>query len=273
MRLFNGLLLMGLSSALCLSMGMSGCRVDNGGNTGDLLDLSVSRSSLFYWGHSTFSVTSADGHVLLFDPYNPDQTGYPKYQVAPDVVLISHEHYDHNDTSWSIGSPQIVHGLDASGEVKDLDFTSGPFHVWTVPAKHWSDPANESYGNTAIFVVEVDGVRIVHLGDLGQTTLDANQLAGIGTPDFLMVPVGGGPTIDGQTAVNIVDQINPTYALPMHYRTAATIAPLSTQISTDQAFIDAFPTNPVTVSQNGITLNYSNAASGPVLLLMGYLPN
>jgi L-ascorbate metabolism protein UlaG (beta-lactamase superfamily) len=274
MRLIRMFALAGLCGVLCLTMGTSGCKIDGGNNTGDLLDLSASRSSLFYWGHSTFSVTSADGHVLLFDPYNPTQTGYPQYQVAPDVILISHEHYDHNDTSWSIGDPQIVHGLDASGEVRDLDFTSAPFHIWSVASKHYSDPADAANGNNTIFVVEVDGVRIVHLGDLGQTSLDATQLTAIGTPAFLLVPVGGGPTINGATAADIVAQIDPIFALPMHYRTAATVAPLSTQIGTVQDFIDAFPTDPVTIAQNGITLDYSGwVQPSTSLMLLNYLPN
>ncbi len=275
MSLRNFLLLSGACVVMVFATGMNGCNRSNQ----DLLDLSVSRSTLFWWGHSTFTITSADGHVVLIDPYDPDQTGYPRYLVAPDLVLISHEHFDHNDASWWIGNPTVVRSLDASGEVAAIDRDYGPFHVTTVPARHWSDPADQARGNTAMFVIEVDGVRIVHMGDLGQTTLDDNQIAAVGTggdanrPDFLLIPVGGGTTIDAAAACALVDMIGPGYVLPMHFRTNATTAPLSGQLDTVDAFVNCFPFNPVTWTGNGITLDYAGqAGAATTLLLLDYLP-
>jgi L-ascorbate metabolism protein UlaG (beta-lactamase superfamily) len=276
MRLRNFLLLSVTCMVTLFATGMNGC---NNGSDQDLLDLSISRSTLFWWGHSTFTVTSADGHVVLIDPYDPELTGYPRYQVAPDLVLFSDNDSDHNDTSWWINSPTVVHGLNASGEVAAIDQDYGPFHVTTVPARHWSEPADQARGNTAMFVIEVDGVRIVHMGDLGQTMLDDDQMAGIGTasldarPDFLMIPVGGGTTIDGAAACDLVDLIRPGYVLPMHFRTDATAAPLSSQLDTVDPFVDCFQYNPVTWDGNGITLDYaSEAGASATLLLLDYLP-
>ncbi len=225
MRPRNLLLSILVATGLAANMG-TGCQ---GSHTNkDLLDLAASPSTLFYWGHSTFSLTSADGHVLLFNPYNPALTGLPSYQAAPDVVLLSDADADQADTSWLTGSPTIVHGLGSSGDVATIDQMYGPFHVMTVPALH-GGPTGAANGATAIFVVEVDGVRVVHLGSLGQNELDDNQWNAIGRPDFLLIPVGGGTTIDAAAACHIVDQLGPNYILPMHYKMPVTPAPLSTQ--------------------------------------------
>jgi L-ascorbate metabolism protein UlaG (beta-lactamase superfamily) len=269
MRSWTVLVLSGLCIVLGFAMGMSGCK---GEPAGDYVDLAASRSAIMYWGHSTFSITSGDGHVLLIDPYNPDQTGYPRYRTSADLVLITTEAYDHNDTSWCINTPVVVRGLDALGDVAPIDQTTGPFHVWTVPALR-GGPAGQSNGNTAMFVVEVDGVRIAHLGDLGQTELDDTQLAAIGRPHFLMVPVGGGLTIDGNAACHVAEQqIGANNILPMHFRTAATAAPLAGQIDTADAFINCFSSNPVQYDGNGISLDYANVPTAPELLLLEYLP-
>jgi L-ascorbate metabolism protein UlaG (beta-lactamase superfamily) len=266
MRSWNILVLSGLCIVLCYAMGASGCQGGPAG--GNYVDMRISRSSILYWGHSTFSITSRDGKVLLIDPYNPEQTGYPRYQTSADVVLISHGDYDHNDTSWCINNPVVVQGVDASGEVTQIDQAFGPFHVRTVPALR-GGPVG---GNTAMFLVEVDDVRIVHLGDLGQVDLDDNQIAALEGAHFLMLPVGGGLTIDGDGACQVVNQLKPGYVLPMHYRTAATASPLSEQIGTADAFIECFPSNPVQYNGNGISLNYADIPTAAELLLLQYLP-
>jgi len=270
MRFRSVLVLSGLCIVPVFAMGTSGCQGGPAG--GNYVDMRISRSSILYWGHSTFSITSRDGHVLLIDPYNPEQTGYPRYRTSADLVLITTEVNDHNDTSWCTNDPVVVRGLDASGEVAPIDQTTGPFHVWTVPALR-GGPAGQDNGNTAMFVVEVDGVRIAHLGDLGQDELDDAQLAAIGRPHFLMVPVGGGLTIDGDAACHVAEQqVGANYILPMHFRTAATAAPLSEQIDTADAFINCFSSNPIQYNGNGISLNYGDIPSAPELLLLTYLP-
>lgn len=271
MRPRSLLKLAGLCMVLSLATGVSGgCQGGAPITNDDRLDLSVSRSTLFYWGHSTFSITSADGHVLLIDPYNPELTGYRRYQTAADVVLISHEAPDHNDTSWVTGNPAIVRGLNSAGQVVDIDQTYGPFHIQSVPAMCGEFPDRDSF--TAMFVIEVDGVRLAHLGDLWQLELDDFQTNAIGRPDFLMIPVGGGPTIDGQMACHIVDQLGPGYVLPMHYWTLTTAFPLSSRIGSMDSFVDCFLSNPVTSDRNGITLNYASTVTSPTLLLLTFLP-
>ncbi len=245
--------------------GCQGTGTDDG-----LLDLSASRGTLFYWGHSTFSLTSASGKVLVFNPYDPALTGLPRYQSAADVVLLSDSDADQSDTTWLIGNPTIVHGLGSSGDVAEIDQDYGPFHVQTVPALH----GGAAGGATAIFIVEVDGVRVVHLGSLGQASLDDNQVEAIGHADFLMVPVGGGSTIGGTAACDVAEkQLGPGYALPMHYRLGVTPAPLASQLDTAGEFIDCWPSDPAPNNgRNGITLNYADVPTEPTLLVLEYLP-
>lgn len=269
MNLRNVLLLSGLCVTAGFVSGMSGCNTTNGD---DFLDLSASRGALFWWGHSTFSVTSNDGHVLLIDPYNPERSGYPRYNVAPDVVLMTHNDWDHSDTSWWTTNPTIIRGVSDSGDVATIDQDYGPFHVTTVPSLHGA-PAGDTPAANAIFVIEVDGVRIVHMGDLGQDVLDVNQLAAIGTPDFLLIPVGGGNmTLNGQQACDVVNQIWPRYVLPMHFQTAATGGDLAGLLEPVDAFVQCFPANPVTYGGNGIVLSYASVVTSPTLLLLDYLP-
>jgi L-ascorbate metabolism protein UlaG (beta-lactamase superfamily) len=252
MRTKSFLVLSGVAAVLCCTLGMSGCQ--GGLVDGNYVEMRISRNSILYWGHSTFSITSRTGQVLLIDPYNPEQTGYPRYRTSADVVLISHEDYDHNDTSWCVNRPTVVRGVDASGEVAQIDETFGPFHVRTVPARR----GGPSGGNTAMFLIEVDDVRIVHLGDLGQADLSDDQIAALEGAHFLMLPVGGGLTIAGDEACHVVDQLRPGYVLPMHYRTAATAAPLSEQIGTADEFIECFPSNPIQYNGNGISMVYAD---------------
>jgi L-ascorbate metabolism protein UlaG (beta-lactamase superfamily) len=192
-----------------------------------------------FWGQACFTIT-AGGKTLLIDPFNPKQLGYPAFDVAPEAVLISHEHFDHNDTSAVKGKPLVLHGLDKAGAVQAIDRTVGPFHVRAVAGKHWHDPAQKSRGNIAMFVIEVSGLKIVHLGDLGDK-LSAEQVQAIGRPDVLLVPVGGFFTIDADGAYEVVQQLKPrAYVIPMHYRTPVLEASLRSKLAEPSAFLQKF---------------------------------
>jgi L-ascorbate metabolism protein UlaG (beta-lactamase superfamily) len=81
-------------------------------------------------------------------------------------------------------------------------------------------------GENALWLAELDGLRVLHMGDFGQHQLTAEQLAEIGQPDVLMIPVGGTFTIDAATAHNIIDQLQPALVIPMHYLTEAISVPV-----------------------------------------------
>jgi L-ascorbate metabolism protein UlaG (beta-lactamase superfamily) len=173
--------------------------------------------TITWLGHSTFVLNTSSGLKALLDPTNPGA-----YNPAPvdglDVVTITHEHPDHNYIQMATGNPLIIRGL-AQNDFAHVDQTIKGVRIRTVPAYHDSEQGARR-GKNALFVFEMPGLRIVHLGDLGHK-LDAQQVSAIGLVDILMTPVAGGPTIDPKTAVEVINQLQARVIIPMHYATAA----------------------------------------------------
>ncbi len=170
-----------------------------------------------YVAHACFRVRSSGGSELLLDPY-ADRVwlGYdfPR-PAAADAILISHPHYDHDggryrglEVPWAPGARL----LDASGE-----YTVGDMQVTGVAGKH-ADPYGKEFGQrNTIWLVQVDGIRIVHVGDNGPLT-EANVRA-LGRVDVLMLPIDADYHILSQSQIDgIVAALRPRVLVPMHYR-------------------------------------------------------
>lgn len=156
-------------------------------------------------GQSCFKLKGKNA-IVLIDPYDPDFTGLKiNKDLSSDVVLVSHDHKDHNFTS----NPMV---FDKPGEyeVKGVVITG-------VNSFHDNSEGSER-GVNNIFHLLFDGLDIVHLGDLGQSKLTEEQIAQIGQTDILMVPVGSVYTIDADVASDIVSQLEPKIIIPMHYK-------------------------------------------------------
>ncbi|OIP97319.1 hypothetical protein AUK40_03485 [Candidatus Wirthbacteria bacterium CG2_30_54_11] len=160
-----------------------------------------------FLGHSCFRIKTKTS-VIVIDPFAPSGDLKMKKQES-DVVLISHEHTDHNN-------------LDAIRENEQLKVFRGPgeyevrgVFIRGIDSFHDASSGSERGKNT-IYVIDADGVKLAHLGDLG-TLLEEEALEEIGGLDVLMIPVGGTYTIDSRQAVEITRQLNPRYILPMHY--------------------------------------------------------
>lgn len=172
-----------------------------------------------YYGHSFFLLT-AGGLRIAIDPYG--DIGYPMPEVEGDVVLVTHEHRDHNNVSLVRGARRVLRGLTEGGRdwAKIYERIEGTL-FYAVPSFH-DDQFGAARGLNSIFVIETGGLRIAHLGDLGQPRLSDGVLRAIGRVDILMIPVGGAPfTIGAREATEIAAQIRPRLIIPMHYRTAA----------------------------------------------------
>jgi L-ascorbate metabolism protein UlaG (beta-lactamase superfamily) len=176
--------------------------------------------TLTWLGQSTFVMDTSTGLKVLLDPTNPGA-----YNAAPvdgvDVVTVTHEHGDHNYIKLATGSPLILRGLTADDFAK-IDQTIKGVHIRTVAAYHDAENGGRR-GKNALFVFEMPGLRIVHLGDLGHA-LTAEQVSAIGPVDVLMTPMAGGPTVDARTAIEVMDQLHTKVAIPMHYATPAMAA-------------------------------------------------
>jgi L-ascorbate metabolism protein UlaG (beta-lactamase superfamily) len=159
-----------------------------------------------YLGHSSFKLKGRSAS-LVTDPYNEKCGKFPR-DVEVDIVTVSHDHDDHNQVQKVGGSPFVING-PGEFEVKEISVIGiSTFH----------DGSNGSErGRNVVYVIEVDGLRIVHLGDLGHK-LTPDQLEEMGPIDILMVPVGGMYTIDAKVAVEVVKQIDPWIVIPMHFK-------------------------------------------------------
>lgn len=167
-----------------------------------------------YLGHATFLLETG-GTRILIDPYDA-KVGYPMPRVAPALVLISHEHGDHNHLAMAQGQPRVIRGL-ADGQWRTVKETVDGVAISSVPTYHDAAQGKDRGRNT-VFVIEAEGLRIVHLGDLGHG-LDEPTAQAIGRPDVLMIPVGGHYTIDAAQAHAVVARLRPGVVIPMHYKT------------------------------------------------------
>ncbi|MDO9065928.1 MAG: MBL fold metallo-hydrolase, partial [Chloroflexota bacterium] len=163
-----------------------------------------------------FTLKVTNGPTVMLDPVNTSIG----YKVSPisgiDVVTVSHEHSDHNDISLAPGSPKVLRGLAGSDWAK-VDETIQGVRFRTVNTYH-DDTQGSARGKNAVFVIEANNLRIVHLGDLGHL-LTAEQVTAIGAVDVLLIPVGSLYTIDAARATQVVDSLKPRLVVPMHYKT------------------------------------------------------
>ncbi|HAT74262.1 MAG: putative Zn-dependent hydrolases of the beta-lactamase fold protein [Candidatus Moranbacteria bacterium GW2011_GWF2_36_839] len=167
-----------------------------------------------YYGHSCFKITTKpagrgkDDVAVFFDPFDKS-VGLRPPQGQADLVLVSHNHADHNNVEALKGEPYVI---DIPGE-----YSAKGANIIGIASYH-DDKNGAERGENTIFVLEAEDLRICHLGDLG-TDLSEKQLEKINGIDILMIPIGGGNyTIDGKKAVDIIKKIEPKIIIPMHYK-------------------------------------------------------
>lgn len=163
---------------------------------------------IVWLGQACFKIKGKNLAVVI-DPFDPDFIGLklPK-DLAAQIVLSTHEHRDHNNVGVIGGNPLIIKG---PGEYEKLGV-----NITGVAAFHDTQKGAERGPNT-IYHLLMDEVNLVHLGDLGHL-LTEEEIATIETADILMVPVGGGPTIDAEKATKVLAQLEPRIVIPMHYK-------------------------------------------------------
>lgn len=160
-------------------------------------------------GHSCFALESG-GLRLVIDPFNPQMVGYPAPRVHADMVTVSHEHGDHNFVQVLTGNPSVLRG---SGEHPAPE----GWHITGYDSFHDGDQGSQRGKNT-LFLIEAEGLRVLHCGDLGHL-LAEDTIKAIGRVDVLMVPIGGFYTIDAAQAATLCRALDPRVILPMHYKT------------------------------------------------------
>lgn len=205
-----------------------------------------------WFGQACFEIVTAKGSVILLDPYHP-MTGYAAHPRNADIVTISHEHGDHNHTGWILGTPEVVRG-EGKREIKGIKVTG-------LPSFHDAAQGSERGPNT-IFVIEADGLRLCHLGDLGHD-LDEATLEKIGKPDALFIPAGGFYTFEPEAAAALALKIGARLTVPMHYKTGVRDTPLST--------VERFAAAAGAERLNASTIDFGRDYTGPRVAIFDYL--
>ena len=160
-------------------------------------------------GHAEFLIETESGVRIVPDPYD-SSCGYPVRQITADIALVSHHHHDHDATENLKGKPRIIDTVGKHTPECDVKITAlRGFH---------DDTSGSKRGETLLFLIETEGLRIAHLGDLG-CELDEDQAGILKAPDVLMIPVGGFFTIDGKQAAETAKILEARTVLPMHYKT------------------------------------------------------
>ena len=173
-----------------------------------------------WYGQSAF-LLSANGMSVMIDPFGDMSAAasrglefnYPPIEnVTADLVLVTHEHLDHNAVEVVSGDPPVIRSTAGR-------FDSPVGQVVGIASEHDRAAGTERGPNT-IFVFELEGARVAHFGDFGQRELRSEQADAIGIVDLLLLPVGGGPVIGAEAAAEVVRRLSPKCVVPMHYRTA-----------------------------------------------------
>jgi len=168
-------------------------------------------------GHACFLITTLGGTNIVFDPFGPG-LGYKPPAVKADVAFVSHSHFDHNAVNVLSGNPRVVGPLSGTKKASGTIKVGNDTITYKAILTYHDNSQGRQRGTNTVHVIQVHGVRICHLGDLGHL-LTKEQIKDIGAVDVLMIPVGSVYTIDGQQAREVVAQLKPKIVIPMHYKT------------------------------------------------------
>jgi L-ascorbate metabolism protein UlaG (beta-lactamase superfamily) len=184
---------------------------------------------IIWHGHSCFEIK--DSVTVVTDPHDGKSIGIKTPLVRADIVLVTHDHFDHNCVRIVKGDPSVVRN---PGErlLKGVKINGlSTFHDMESGARR---------GRNIVYRFDMDGIRFCHCGDLGHELTD-EQVRAIGPIDVLFIPVGGVFTIDGTQARALIAKLRPRVAVPMHFRWGG----LSISVHTIEPFLEGLPEDAV----------------------------
>ncbi len=175
-----------------------------------------------WYGQSCFKIQSGE-LVLAVDPFDKS-IGLTPPRFRADVALSTHEHADHANVGGLAGDPFVIAG---PGEYEIKGIT-----VYGIPSFH-DAASGKTRGANTIYKIEMEDIKLVHLGDFGEEALRPETADAIGEVDILFVPVGGNFTIGGVAAAKIAKELEPRFVIPMHYK----IPGLGVKLETAEQFL------------------------------------
>ena len=179
---------------------------------------------LIRWhGHACFEISN--GTSIVTDPHDGKSIGIKAPDVTSHIILMSHDHFDHN-------CARIVKGKDHIIKTTTDSETHLGIPIFGVDSFHDEDKG-EKRGTNIMFKFEMDGIKYCHLGELGEIPAQAS-IDKLGEVDILFCPVGGTFTLDAPMAWKVINMINPKIIVPMHYR----VGGLSLSIAPLDGFLD-----------------------------------
>jgi L-ascorbate metabolism protein UlaG (beta-lactamase superfamily) len=171
-------------------------------------------ATIQYFGHNYFLITSAKGTRIATDPLGPGW--YPTPSIAAEAVTVGKETFNHNAVHIVGGNPVVLRGLKNFGAAwNTVATTVKETYIYNVPIHQNSAFIERIHG--AAFVFDLGTLCIAHLGDLSQK-LNEQQIKAFGKIDVALTPIGGGATMGPELAREVLAQLKPKIAIPMHYR-------------------------------------------------------
>jgi L-ascorbate metabolism protein UlaG (beta-lactamase superfamily) len=171
-------------------------------------------ATIQYFGHNFFLITTSKGTRIVTDPLGPGW--YPNPNVFGDVVTVGKEQFNHNAVQIVLGNPLILRGLKNYGAAWNTISTSvKDTFIYNVPIHQNAEFIEGIHGSA--FVFDLGALCIAHLGDLSQK-LNEQQLKAFGKVDVALTPIGGRRTMDPELAREVLTQLKPKIAIPMHHR-------------------------------------------------------
>lgn len=162
-----------------------------------------------WYGHSCFRLTERNYAAVVTDPFDNKITGYEALKLKAEIVTISHDAPGHNHREAVKG---VTHVITGAGE-----FEIGGVFITAVQTEGSGKKSKDNIRNT-LYVFDYDGITVAHLGDLQQIP-SQGEVEALGTVNVLLVPVGGGSSLNAAKAAEVVSVLEPNLVIPMHYST------------------------------------------------------
>jgi L-ascorbate metabolism protein UlaG (beta-lactamase superfamily) len=208
---------------------------------------------IIWLGHSCFRIKGSQAAIIT-DPFPPD-LGYSLGKPAANIVTISHQHPSHSYIQGISGEPKILKGPGEYEISGILIIGVATFHDAEGGIKR---------GKNTVYLMEVDGISVCHLGDLGHA-LTSEQVEEIGDVDVLLLPVGGVSTIDAPMAAEVIRQLEPKAVIPMHYKTPV----ISRELDPVEKFLKEMGIEQIDPSPK-LTVSRTNLPASTQVFLLSY---